>query len=326
MVTPPRCAVFAVLAALACAPPVRWVAVANTTDRSIVILSGELAAADTLRLPGPPIAVRFAADGAGLYVALAIHPGETAVAQLPRTGGVVLPSAPVAGTAVDLAVARDSRSLYLAVSGPNGGVSMMDPAALIERRRLEVCDTARALVTTGDGERLYLLCGDDRIAEIDPELEIVIRVQRLAAPCDAARLALSRTEGVIFVPCRARGQVWYLDRRTLAPFDSLTVPPGVHGIAATPNRRRVLLTLPAEARVLVADPDRRAIVSSIETPPNPTDLIVSGGVAYVLAGATVLALDPETGVVGARAVLSGAGSGLAAWPGAREPRPVWYVR
>lgn len=284
-----------------------------------------MAAADTLRLPGAPLAACFAADGGSLYVALAIDSLETVVAQVPRAGGGGRFSAPLAGRATDLTVARDSRTLYLALSGTEGGISLVDPAALRHRRHLTVCVTARALVQTGDGERLYLLCGDDRIAEIDPRLEIVIRVQRFVAPCDAAHLALSRTDAVIFVPCRARGQVWYLDRRTLAPFDSLAVPTGVLGIAATPDRRRVLLTLPGEGRVLLADPTRQAIVAGVETPPNPTNLAVAGRVAYVLAEATVLALDWETGAVRGRAALPGGGAGLAAWPGPREPRLVWYL-
>lgn len=311
----------------ACSPDPRWVAVAHPNDRSITLLDGRLAAVATLSLPAPPVAMRFSPDGAGLYAALAIDTGGSVVALVPRASGAVRLSPPLAGTAVDLGLARDSRTLYLALSGTGGGVSFLGLTALRERRRLAVCDTALALTATRDGERLYLLCGDDRIAEIDLGLEIVVRIQRFASACHAARLALSRTEGLLLVPCSATGRLLYLDRRTLAPLDSLTLEPGLHGIAVARGGRAVV-TVPAAGRVLVADLRARTVVHTLGTHRPPADVAVeaAGRSAYLLTDAALLVLDLEAGEVRRRAALATRGSGLAVWPGPREPRPAWYRR
>lgn len=281
----------------------------------------------TLSLPAPPVALRFAPDGAGLYAALAIDTGGSVVALVPRAGGAVRLSPPLAGTAVDLGLARDSRTLYLALSGAGGGASFLDLATLRERRRLEVCDTALALVATRDGERLYLLCGDDRIAEIDPGLEIVVRIQRFASACHAARLALSRTEGLLLVPCSAGGRILYLDRRTLVPLDSFALEAGLFGIAIA-RGSNVILTVPTASRVLVADLRRRTVLHHVEAPGNPTAVAIdaSGRTAYVLSDYKVLALDLGTGDLRRQAELPAGGSGFATWPGPREPRLAWYLR
>lgn len=280
----------------------------------------------TLSLPAPPVALRFAPDGAGLYAALAIDTGGSVVALVPRAGGAVRLSPPLAGTAVDLGLARDSRTLYLALSGAGGGVSFLDLAALRERRRLEVCDTALALAATRDGERLYLLCGGDRIAEIDPGLEIVVRIQRFASACHAARLALSGTEGLLLVPCSAGGRLLYLDRRTLAPLDSLTLEPGLHGIAVARGGRAVV-TVPAANRVLVADLRARTLVHDMGMLEQLSGVAVdaAGRGVYVLTRSALLMLDLETGTIPRRAALTRGASGLAVWPGPREPRPAWYL-
>ena len=295
----------------ASAPLPHWFAVASA--RSIVLSTDKADRFGQIDLTGPPTAMHFSTDGSELYIAIESGPGKTTLVRASRFGRSIALSSPLEGTVVAIQHDRRLPLLYLAVSGADGGLSVMDEG-LVEQRRVPVCQVTRALVITSNSERAYLLCGDDRIAEIDLRGTRVLRFRQFPEACDAARIALSRTENVVYIPCRVAGQLWHLDRETFKRTAAYSVPAGVFAVAATPDRNRVVLTVPAEDRVVLADPYSRTIVASVQTPARPTDVVVADGIAYVLTEKGVVGLVPSRARIRRHLPTSRVGSFLALWP------------
>jgi hypothetical protein len=181
------------------------------------------------------------------------------------------------------------------------------------------------VVLSPSADRGYLLCREGTVVETDLHLHIVARSASLPGGigCDPAGGGLSRNGSALLVACAASGIVWYLDRATLAPFDSVPVPTGATRLVMAPGHRRGLLVVPGMGIVAVDFPARAA--RQVLSAPEITDVAVAadGRNAFAITPTHVIAFDVTEAGTGRARPLPQPAAVVAVWPGPSEPRVRW---
>lgn len=313
----------ATLVCLACAPAPRWVAVA--VPRGVLVFDGSLQPAGRLLLPAPPERLAFAADGASLFAGVSPAPGSAVLARFGRGQGAALMGGRAAfGGLRRLVLTPDGGTLLLALGG-KVGLGIASAGTLALERPLVGCD-ATDLVLAAGGERVYVLCGEGRVEEVDPELRLRVKSVKLPAGpahCRPSAGALSANGTVLFVACAASGQLLYLDRVTLAPFDSVTIAPGAARVVMTPGGGLALLANPGAGALAVVDV-RARVVRHIMPIPGAVDVAVAAdGRAFVVGDRRLFEVDAEEGRVLRDRELEEAAAAVAVWPGLHDSRMRW---
>lgn len=316
---------------LACSPAPRWIAV-GVADRRLLQFDARLRPTGELPLTSSPVALESTGDGASILVGEASEESGT-VEWLRRANGAPVLQAAEAGPVRAMALDREGRRLFVLTAGERASLVTRRAGSLRGERFMSICPDPVSLVFTSDGDRAYVTCRPGAVVELDPRLGIAVRTVFVGADsgraCGAGRGALSHNGTLLFVPCARTGQVLYLDRVTLAPWDSVSVGPGATVLSVTPG---------AVAVTLLSDSDRVALVSlrsktsvATLTAPNPVDVALSadGSVAYVAASGrngaagVLLAIDTRTGTERGRATLPPGARAVYVWPGRREARMYW---
>jgi DNA-binding beta-propeller fold protein YncE len=291
----------------------------------VLLFDGELRPAGHVRLPAPAERLLFAPDGASLFAGISPTAGATVLARFGRGQGVALVSGrALFGAVRRIALAADGQTLLVAL-GSQIGLGIASTGTLAVERPLAGCD-ANDLVLTETGERVYVLCDEDHIAEVDPALRLVVRKALLSAdsiPCRPRAGALSVNGTVLFVACAASGRLLYLDRVTLKPFDSVAVAPGTARLVLTPDGRRALLANPDAGALAVIDVRARTARRFVAIP-GATDIAVAAdGRAFVLGARRLVEVDAYEGRVYREIEVDEGARAVAAWPGPAEARMSW---
>ncbi|HWP37040.1 MAG TPA: hypothetical protein VNL18_05735, partial [Gemmatimonadales bacterium] len=281
--------------------------------------------AGSVRLPTPPLQLLFAADGASLYAAVSPAPGSTVLARFGRnSAAALLGKRALFGAVRRLVATPDGQTLLLAL-GDRVGLGIADAGTLDVERPLAGCD-ARDVVLTRGGERAYVLCADDLIAEVDPALRLVVKNVELSATsgrCGTAAGALSANQTVLFVACSASARLLYLDRVTLMPFDSVDIGAGAARLALSPDGRHAVVASPSGGIVEVVDVRARTVRHRLPLP-EALDIAVSAdGHAFVVGAERLWEVDVGAGLMAREVALGAPAAAVVVWPGPREPRMRW---
>lgn len=315
-----------------CAPGPRWIAVA-TRGGGMLFFDGGLQPAGSARLPLDPVALESTGDGASILVGGAAGSGSGMLAWLRRADGRVMVRQSTTTPITVVSLDREGRIALALTSGADARLSFLSAGRLVLTRSLPLCAEPVALSYPREGDRAYVTCHPGAVVEVDPKLEIVVQTALVAADsgraCGAGRGALSANGTLLFVPCAASGQILYLDRVTLRPWDSVFVARGLGALAVTPEGVGVAL-VPDSDRVILVDLRRKSRLASVALASNPTDVMLSasGRLAVLLAagrgGEGALAeVDTRNGAILARAAIPGGGRAVHVWPGRRESRMHW---
>lgn len=280
-----------------------------------------------------PAALESTGDGASILAAGSTDSQSGVLAWLRRADGRVMVRQPTATPVTVVSLDREGRVALALTAGPAARLSFLSAGSLAPTRTLPLCHHPVAVSVPREGDRAYVTCYPGAVVEVDPRLEIVVQTTFVAADsgraCGAGRGALSANGTLLFVPCTGSGQILYLDRVTLRPWDSVFVARGLGPLAVTPDGVGVAL-LPDSDRVTLVDLRRKSRLVSVSFASNPTDVTLSadGRLAVLLAagrgGEGALAeLDTRSGAMLARVTIPGGGQVVHVWPGLREPRMHW---
>jgi DNA-binding beta-propeller fold protein YncE len=304
-----------------------------TSDGSVLFFDRGLRAAGAAHLPLEPLALESTGDGAAILAGGSTGAQSGMVVWLRRSERRVVVEHSTAGPVSVVSLDREGGEALVLTAGASARLSFLSTGQLAETRSLPVCSEPVALSFTREGDRAYVTCRPGSVVEVDPRLEMVVQTALVGADsgrgCGAGRGALSANGTLLYVPCAASGQILYLDRVTLRPWDSVFVARGVGSLAITPEALAVAL-LPDSNRLALVDLRRKHRLASVSLARNPVDvaLSASGRQAFVLAGApggegALWKLDLHGGAVLARAAIPGGGRVVHVWPGRREPRMRW---
>jgi hypothetical protein len=322
------------LSLTACSPAPHWIAVASPGQHAVLVLDGRLRLRQTFTLAGAPATLESTGDGSGILVGTAIGADTGALVWLRRADGATILLRLVPGEVGAVRLDRGGGRLFLLTRGPHSGLAILGADQLDERRSIPICPEPESLALTREEDRAYVICQPGTVAEVDPKLGLLLRLEPIGADsgqaCLAGRGALSADGTLLLVPCARSGHLLYLDRVTLRPWDSLAVAPGVSVVATTPEGVGVVL-LPDSDRVVLLSLARKERIATIPTPDNPVDLCLSasGRFAYVVAAGrdgqpgALLELDTRTGRITNRVALSSGARAVYLWPGPRLSRMYW---
>ncbi len=311
----------------ACNAPPRRVAVAGG-DGSVVIYHADLTVADTLSLAGGQMVGGWlGSDGSTIYLAQ----------QTANAGGLVR-ARRADGVMLDrLDFYRGVPRLVQMLPGGRAVITLTDESAPDATTRstlhflgpdlatlaepVPVCDApVQGAATEKTTDRLFVLCDDDRVSEIDRKLRRFVRAlpvpgDSVGRRCDGTDIAVSSTGSVVFVLCGGSGELRYLDRLTLTWLASLDVGDGGTAMTRSPDGRYVLVLRPQASEVVVADVRRRVVLARIETSGTPA----AATVATDSRSAYLVTLGADS--VGARVLCSASTCvTCASWPKHRHLR------
>lgn len=329
----------AILAALlssvpACSPAPRWIAVADSAGSAVLLLDGRLQPVRELPVSGPPAALESTGDGSSILVGVAAGADGGSLEWLRRADGATILGRDLPGPIRSLALDREGRRVLALTGGTRGGLIMLDVRELAPERAIPLCAEPVSLAFTGEGDRVYVTCAPGSVAEIDPRLNLLVRVEIIAADsgraCLAGRSVMSPSGTLLLVPCSKSGRLVYLDRVTLKPWDSLPLAPGISAVAVTPDGIGLVLQPDSDRVALVHLLSKRRF-ASVSTPPDPVDLSLSADAreAFVVASGrggqpgTLLVIDTHTGGILNRMALPAGAHAVHVWPGERESRMSW---
>jgi DNA-binding beta-propeller fold protein YncE len=304
-----------------------------TSDGRVLFFDRGLRAAGATHLSLEPQALESSGDGAAILVGGSTSAQSGMVAWLRRSDRKVVVEHSAAGPVSVVALDREGGEALVLTAGANARLSFLSTGQLAPTRSLPVCSQPVALSFTQEGDRAYVTCRPGSVVEVDPKLEMVVQTALVGADsgqaCGAGRGALSANGTLLYVPCAASGQILYLDRVTLRPWDSVFVARGLGALAVTPEALAVAL-VPDSNRLALVDLRRKRRLASVSLASTPVDvaLSASGRQAFVLAGTqggegALWELDLHGGAVLARAVIPGGGRAVHVWPHRREPRMHW---
>ena len=257
-----------------------------------------------------------------------------AIGWLRRADGAPLVQQRLGGPVRGLSLDREGRRVFVLEGGAAGGLTVLRADHLTEERAIPICPEPASLSFTREGDRAYVICRSGTVAEVDTKLLMVVRTGWVGGasgrPCGAGRGDLSANGTLLYVPCANTGQLLYLDRATLKPWDSVSVGVGAAVTAVTPGAVAVIL-LPDSDRVVLVNLRSKMLVAAVAAPPNPVDvgLSTSGRVAFVVtagrdgAWGTLLEIDTQTGAELRRAGLGPGARAVYVWPGQQDSRMHW---
>ena len=309
-----------VVALAACSPTPHWYAFAGSQSPSITVVgagkvhSWPAKAADH----GGVISIAWGRDGTSLYITYSdIAPG---LREYRRDDGELIDQIPLksdehAAQAFD----RKARSLYLA---DGGDVVSLHLAPLSIAARMPACANWLTALTFFDhAARLFAVCHDGTVTEIDTKLARVVRRVPIGSEtrCEPTATMLSANGTVLFVACR-RGRVLYLDRVTLRTLYSVDIDAEIADMVLDATGRFAVIIPGAGAEIIVLDVRRRVVTARIGMTQSPLDAAAAAdGTVVILTGDGVtngmlVVLDPSTGQT-TNAIPPPPGSRLVAlWP------------
>jgi DNA-binding beta-propeller fold protein YncE len=299
----------------------------------VLFFDRRLRAAGSARLPMEPLALESTGDGASILAGGSTGAQSGMIAWLRRSDRRVVVEQATPGPVPVVSLDREGSEALVLTAGTDARLSFRSTSQLAPTRSLPVCSEPVALSFTQDGDRAYVTCRPGSVAEVDPRLQMVVQTALVGADsgraCGAGRGALSANGTLLYMPCAASGQILYLDRVTLRPWDSVFVARGVGSLAVTLGAMAAAL-VPDSNRLALVDMRRKRRLASISLPPNPVDvsLSASGRLAFVLTAGlggegALWELDLQSGAVLARGAIPGGGRAVHVWPGRREPRMRW---
>lgn len=249
----------------------------------------------------------------------------------------------------NLALLDDSRTLLVTLRpirgrlGP-GALSFLYTDTLTEAGRLEVCQRSPdGIAVMQGGHRAYVRCvgEEESVVEIDLELRRIVKTVAIGTyhtndsalsknRCGSGGIALSRTGGILFLPCEQSGQLLYLDRLTLELLDSVPVGSRIFDIAISPRSSVAALTGPRDSVLVLLNLAARSVIGRTHLPGFPTAMSVDGnGRSLFVALQTerdsgeLIRLDMSTGKVVASAAIPNGVTAVTLWPGRWSPVITW---
>lgn len=305
-------------------------------DHAVLLFDGALHSTGQLSVAGAPTALESTGDGMSLLVGAAAPGDSGRLSWIGRTDGARVLDVGLPGPVRDLRLHNDGNTVFVLAAGHPGGVSVRGTTEFHQQRWIRVCATPRSLAFTREGDQGYVICAPGAVAEVDPTMEYLVQQAFIGADsgraCGAGRSVLSPNNTFLYIPCAVTGQLLYVDRVTLKPWDSTEVGVGIAAVAAAPGALAVVLQ-PDSDRAVLVDLARRARLATISTPPDPTAVALSadGRRAFVTCAGrggspgTLLELNTRTGAVLARAALPPGAGAVYAWPGPHNSRMHWGV-
>ena len=286
-------------------------------------------------LDTPADAIASTGDGLGILIGSATGAGAGSVSWVRRTDGATLLRRQLTRSVNGLWLDREGRRVFALGAGPAGSLGFLVADSLTEIQAIPVCSEPVSLVFAPDRDRLYLTCRPGTVVEVDARLQIVVRSAWIGADsgraCGAGPSDLSANGTLLYVPCAGTGRLLYLDRATLAPWDSMPVGAGAAAVAVTPRAFAVIL-LPDSDRVLLVNLRSKTVVAAAAAP-NPVDVALSadGSLAFVAAAGRggdgeLLKIATQTGRVLGRATVRAGGRVVHVWPGRGDSRMYWVNR
>ena len=322
----------------ACAPPTQHVAVVYDSS-GVLVLNSEFSPSDSLTVEpaerGRRIQqIAFSPGGGLIYVADSGH--SSSVAAIRRYDGVTVDRHHL-GTGLlvrALAALPDAKTLLVLVQSKGDlpdrvGISFHATNDLSVTTHLDICDgQADGITVMRNGDRAYARCSrpPSTLVEIDLQLRRVVRAAPdvLTNECGRGDIALSRTEGFLYVSCFSSGALIYIDRSTLEPEVTVSVGPGSNYIAVSHATPHVLVANETIGDVSLVDLASRRVEARAPLPNMPKALEVTGDGAWGLVATTSeLLVFSMTGLDLVAAVKQQIGASVASWPGVRSPTLIW---
>lgn len=339
------------LLVVACSPASRYIATIAEDGTSIVVFDPTLSHGDTIEMTSGPArgSVRtLALSSGGEVIYVAAGGQHSQVSAVRRYDGDVLNrwELPPGLTPQSLALLRTARQLLVSYgpagrSADSGGIALLAAPDLQEIVHLSLCEgAADGIAVMKSGKRAFVRCeGRATLAAVDLELKRVVRTVHLAAggstgtgtaqdDCGGGGIALSRTGGLLLIPCSVSGHLIYVDRLTLEPIDSVQLAPGAYYIAVDPRHPRALVASRDSARVVLVNLRTRSVETSIALPGPPTAITVSpdGRHCWITTqrgeAGTLVKLELAGGRVVATAPADDVGA-VSLWPGQWSPVLTW---
>ena len=321
-----RAALLAIVtgALAACSPPARWYAVAGEVDGTVITLDGLGVPVDTFQVATDPAAalhVRYGRDGTSLVVLTSAAPPS--LLRMQRDGGRVLASYGLAAPGRDFLLDRKGRRAFVARGNVVEVIWLADGT---RSRVLETCGAETvALVPFHAADRLFAICRDGIIAEIDTRLETVLRAspprEDRGGDCRARGGALSGSGALLLVACDAPSRLLFIDRVTLAVLRAMDLD-GPAGPVIASGARGVMLS---GDMLLLLDLRVGTVASRLPLPGQAHAMTATAdGQLTVLVGdertSTVIRVDAATGAIHPLTTFDRPMRTVAAWP---EATPVF---
>jgi hypothetical protein len=289
--------------------------------------------------------VEFSSGGEVLYVA---HSGQTGyVSMVRRYDGATLDvwELPAGQNPQSLKPLRGGQVLLVTHGGvtefsSEARITLLSALDLTELAQLKTCDgTADGMAVMSTGERAFVRCSDATVSVIDLELRRIVRMVDLDHPldtdspsresrCGPGEIALSRTDGLLIVPCSKSGFLVLLDRLTMERFDSMLVAPGIYHVAASQLRPEALVASRDRAQLSFVNLRKRSVETTVSLPGPATAIAVSGNGEYSLVvtrnGHEGSLVQLSMGIREVRASTPAEGIGaVSMWPGRWSPALLW---
>ena len=254
------------------------------------------------RLPFPrllAVAVLLAVSGAACrkqgppltpYVALVANSQSNSVAAVDLATFRVIRSVPVASGPAEIALRPHSQEVYVATA--SGSVSVIGFPDLRVLGTLEIGRSARDLVFSADGSRLYALdpkSGDVVFADAEHG-RIPRETGRLHLGGDLAHLALTPDGKALVAADRASNRLVFISADSRRVLGSVEVGRDPGALVILPDSSQVLVADTGENKVSAVDVASRQILAHLELAAPPTSLALKpdGGELFVLCGASAL--------------------------------------
>ncbi|WP_165495231.1 YncE family protein, partial [Actinomadura roseirufa] len=232
----------------------------------------------------------------------------------PRRGGQGTPVA--AGGAGGPYFTPDGRDALI-LAGPARRVDVRDPRTMLPRASLPLPCAARYADFTPDGASLVATCPAGGLVRVDVARRRVTGTARLPAGARPGDLRLSPDGTAFYVADAARGGVWLVDARRLAPVGFVPTAPGARRLSVSRDTRRLFVL--GGGTLATVDVRTRLVTARWPLPGGGSPVpggVSAGGAALWLADPTglVYALSTRTGRVLRSARLGGRPAGLTVHP------------
>ena len=300
----------------------------------------------TERRPGKIQNLVFSSGGEALYIA---DSAGSSVSMVRRYDGETIArwQLPPGRVPQELTLLPSARILILVHysdtdSAGAGDISILSARDLSESTRLRICDgRPDGVAVMRSGERAFVRCTGHQalMVVVDLELRRVVTSVSLgpahradsaqsSSGCGPGGIALSRTEALLLLPCSQSGYLFYVDRLTQEPFDSVFVGVGIDRIAISPHRPHALLSSVAPPTISFVNLRTRSVDARIPLSATPKSLAISGdGHSAVVstrdeAAGTLMLLNMDARTVVTTVRVAGAGA-VSMWPGRWSPVLTW---
>jgi hypothetical protein len=339
---------YAGLLVLGCSPEPRWVALADPTARVVTLFRPDLSVLDTVVPGGVRDSTRELSglwpglDGSTLYVGWR-GPRSSTLERIRVSDGTVLDRAAVPhGDLAAVSVLPDGRTLLVGTVQQTGdgiasAVQFLSADLATAPVGVDVCtDSLRGIATVKATDKLYVLCGGDQLIEVDKRLRSAVRSTTLGSenglPCGATALSLAPNGTIVYVLCHRSGQLLYVDRPRLTPFDSADVGTGGTDFVRSPDGRVAVIMRPAGLGIVVFDVRRRTRVADVRTSSEPRGLAVGidSRTVFVVTGGDdgpgqLVAIGLTDGGIRADVEAPAAALGPTVWPAEDGPVMRWTL-